>query len=66
MFSFRQTILLYTGVIYFCVATYQWTWLDHQIANALVLQGMDWALAGFGIISWLAPSFVTKKKEHSE
>ncbi|KAL7568424.1 hypothetical protein ACA910_012140 [Epithemia clementina (nom. ined.)] len=56
----QRTLLLYTGVIFFCAATYQWTWLDGQIANADMLRAVDWTLAGCGIVTWIAPSLVAK------
>ena len=54
-------MLLYTGVIFFCAATYQWTWLDHKIGNASILHAVDWMVAGCGILTWLAPTLGRKK-----
>ena len=58
----QRTFLLYTAVVHFIAGAYQLPWLDDQITNAPNLQMIDLTIAGFGLLTWIAPPLLWKKK----
>jgi len=58
----QRTLLLYTAVVHFVSGTYQWPWLENQVIDNSNHRMVDFTIAGFGLLAWILPPLIWKKK----
>ena len=58
----QRTMLLYTAVIHFITGTYLWPLLGDNIMRATEHRMVDFTIAAFGLLSWILPPLVWRKK----